>query len=331
MDSQPRIVSDDIGNGFVKARSSSTTAVFPSVIATEQGALSFDGFNSGSDFVIEFEGNRYAIGDTAWKLGRMRTTAMDSSRVESDFYRILFAASLVAVAKKSGPLSVILSLPVLWYSTRASVKQRLAGEYMVCHQGKRYTYEIAESDMRIVPEGFGTLAGIILDKEAPEAIRQRVHGRVGVVDVGTKTTDFMMFDELELVPAKSGGIDSALSDVWRAVKEEIAKAYGRTLELHEVDQAVRDGYFMQKGKQVLIEPLRDRAMHALASAIAGEIVSLWSGGNEVDVIVLTGGGARWIKPYLSFGHEYLMKKGYIENCAGAYLFAQHKASKDGKR
>lgn len=42
-------------------------------------------------------------------------------------------------------------------------------------------------------------------------------------------------------------------------------------------------------------------------------------------------GARWIKPYLSFGHEYLMKKGYIENCAGGYLFALHKASKDGGR
>jgi plasmid segregation protein ParM len=331
MESQARIVSNDIGNGFVKSKSSSATAVFPSVIATEQGALSFDGFNSGDDFVIEFESNRYAVGETAWKLGRMRTTAMDRSRVESDFYRILFAASLVAVVRKSGPLSVIISLPITWYSSRAIMKKRLAGEYVVYFNGKRFVYEIAETDMRIVPEGFGTLAGLILDKDAPLEVKPLMRGRVGVVDIGTKTTDFILFDELELIPAKSGGIDSALSDVWRSVREEIGKIYGRTLELHEVDRAITSGHFMQKGKQENIAALRDRALHALASAVAGEIVSLWSGGNEVDAIVLTGGGAPLIRPYLQFGHEYLVDHGHMANCRGAYLFALHKATKENHR
>jgi plasmid segregation protein ParM len=327
MDSQPRIVSDDIGNGFVKSKSATATATFPSVIATEQGALSFEGFNSGDDFVIEFEGTRYAIGETAWKLGRMRATAMDRSRIDSDFYRILFAASLMAVARKSGPATVVLSLPVLWYSSRSQVKEKLAGTYVVCYRGRRYTFEVDKATMQIIPEGFGTLAGVVLSKEAPEDLKQLARGRVGVVDVGTKTTDLMLFDQMELIPAKSGGIDSALSDVWRSVKEEIAKAHGRTLELHEVDQAISDGYFMQKGKEQPIKDMAERAMHALASAVAGEIVGLWSGGQEVDAILLTGGGAKYIKPYLTFGHEHVIRKGHLANAEGGYLFAEYKESR----
>ncbi len=327
MEQEPRIISDDIGNGFVKSKSATATATFPSVIATEQGALSFEGFNSGDDFVMEFEGTRYAIGETAWKLGRMRATAMDRSRVDSDFYRILFAASLLAVARKSGPVSIILSLPVTWYSLRTSVKTRLAGTYEVCYRGRKYTYEVDGKTMQIVPEGFGTLAGLVLANDAKSELKQLARGRVGVVDVGTKTTDLMLFDQMELIPAKSGGIDSALSDVWRGVKEEIAKVHGRTLELHEVDQAIIDGYFMQKGQQQDIKDMAERSMHALASAVAGEIVGLWSGGAEVDAILLTGGGARYIRPYLTFGHEHVIDKGYLANCAGAYLFAEYKESR----
>jgi len=315
-----RIVSIDVGNGFTKAISSTQTVCFPSVIAEEQGAIDFEGFNPNHDFVIEYEGRRYALGETAWKLGRMRVTAMDRSRVGTPFYKTLFAGALASVVQQPAQVSVVLSLPIQWYADRESVKERMAGEYTVGFGGRKLVYQVERELLRIVPEGFGTIASMVLDKTGKIENRSLANSRVGVVDIGTKTTDFMYFDALEIYPAKSGGLTTALSDVWRMVAEEVSKHVGRNLELHEIDDAMHTGYFKHRGRRVDISEWRDNALQALANAISGEIKSLWSGGDEVDNVILTGGGAIFVYPFLDFPHRFLVDDGHMANCDGAFRY-----------
>lgn len=327
---QPQLVSLDIGNGYVKAISSTKTDSFPSVLATEQGALNFESFSAGSDFIIEYAGTRYAIGDTAWKLGRMRVVMMDRHRVGTDFYKALFVAALTSAVPRSGPVSVIFSLPVIWYSDRENVRDQMAGEYKVCRGDVEFTYTISTDDIRIVPEGFGTVALMTLNEKGEIFDRKLASSRIGVVDIGTLTTDFILFDDLEIIPTKSDTLESALSDVWKFVGENISKTYGRDLEPHEVDMAIHDGAFKSRGKLVDIQKFKDKALSSLAAAVAGRIASLWKGGDEVDNIILTGGGARLIYPHLDFPHKFLVDDAHIANCQGAYRYAIFKSARGGK-
>lgn len=324
------IISLDIGNGFTKALSATRSVSFASVAATEQGPIQFDGFNSADDLVIEFEGTRYAIGETAWKLGRMRITQMDRSRVGSDFYKVLFAAALAQVAPQSSAPHVVFSLPVSWYSDRETVKAKMAGQYKVCYGGSAFTYEIDADHIRIVPEGFGTVAQLVLNDKGEITNRQLADGRIGVVDVGTKTTDLILFDELEIIPTKSDGLETALDDVWLMMGEDISRNYGRSLEPHEVDRAMHEESFKHRGKLVDISKATERACTALARAISGKIASLWSGGDEVDNIMLSGGGSPFVAPYLDFEHKFLVDDGYMANCRGAYRYATFRSSRGGK-
>src|SRR5436190_21835543 len=123
-----RLVSLDLGNGFVKYISSSGEGFFPSVYGMQEPGIDFAGLASGDDFVIELEGETYAIGWSAPRLSNINVRTLDRSRVLGPEYRILFAAALVAAAGKGGNIAPILSLPVSWYDRRDQVKQHLAGE-----------------------------------------------------------------------------------------------------------------------------------------------------------------------------------------------------------
>ena len=333
MNDRARIVSGDVGNGFTKFISSTNQFTFPSVIATEQGAIDFEGFSPNHDFVIEFdsEGNgsqRFAIGETAWKLGRMRVTAMDRSRIGTPFYKTLFAGGLAAVVQQPATLSVVLSLPVEWYSEREKVKDMMAGEYVVGFAGRTLSYQVPRDLMRVIPEGFGTVCTMVLDKSGQISNRSLADSRVGVVDVGTKTTDLMLFDALEIYPAMSGGINTALADAWKVVGEEISKNVGRNLEPHEVDDALHLGYFKHRGRRVDIKEWKTKALRALAAAVDGEIKSLWQGGDYVDNIIVTGGGAVFVFEYLDYPHKYIVPEGHFANVDGSYRYGLLRSQTD---
>ncbi len=325
----PSLVACVIGNGFVKTFAGDRPIIFPSVIATEQAGIDFSGFKSSADFVIEFDKKRLAIGDTAWKLGRMRMTQMDRSRVGSEFYCQLFAAALVSTIKESGPVNVVLTLPIGWYAKRDEVRDKMKGEYTIKRDKKTFTYEISARNIRIIPEGFGVLAAQMLDDQGCITRREIGSATVGIVEIGTGTTDLSLFQSLELVPVKSRGVDIGLKDVWEAIQADINEDHGRELELHKIDEAIWTGAFKDSGEIVNVKPYVKKHMPSLANAIAAEINNRWDGGRIADGIYFAGGGAPQCYPYLSYRHGKLVDQSHIADALGAYLYGLFR-SKQGK-
>lgn len=318
-----------LGNGFTKAYAGDKPVVFPSVVATEQAGIDFSGFKGRSDFVIEFEDKHLAIGETAWKLGRMRMTQMDRSRVGTEFYRQLFAAALTMTIKESGPVNVVLTLPIGWYAKRDEVRSKMKGVYTVKRDKKTYTYEISARDIRIIPEGFGVLAGQMLDNDGCIVRREVASATVGIVEIGTGTTDLSLFQSLELVPVKSRGVDIGLKDVWEAIQAEINEDYGRELELHKIDAAIWSGAFRDSGVEINVKPYVKKHMPSLANAIAAEINNRWDGGRLADAIYFAGGGAPQCYPLIRFRHGLLVQDSHVADARGAYLYGLFR-SKQGK-
>jgi len=315
-----------VGNGYVKTWKDGKSIVYPSIIADEQAGIDFAGFASSKDRVIEYEGKRYAIGDTVWRLGRVQRTQMDRSRIGKPFYKILFASALAAAFPDGGTISVVVTLPIGWYTKRDEVKKQLAGTYKIGVGKQQLEFKLPADNIRIIPEGFGVLATQLLDNGCIKKSEIAKY-TVGIVEVGTGTTDFSMFTNLEIVPAKSKGVDIGLRSLWDAVGADILKEYGRELKPHEVDEAIQKGAFKDSGDVKDVRKFVKRHMPGFADAITGEIDSLWDSGRIADRIFFGGGGAAQVKSYMSYHNAEFVDNGHTADAKGAYLYGMFRAKK----
>lgn len=321
-----RLVSVDIGSVDVKAHSSTATVTFPSIVAPEQGGIRFEGL--GSDyFTIELNGERLALGRTAYSLGHIQISDMGRARVQGDTYRRLAAGAFASVLGRSTPISLIASLPIRFYMGKTEdLKESLAGDYRIEYEGRSLRFKLDYDDVHIIPEGFGSLCSLILNPMGQVINGELADMRVGIVDIGGRTTDMLMFDSLELQPALSTGMNkSGLSIIWQVLDNQIEEYYGRSLTLIELDEALHTGYFRNGPDRIDIRSEITVAAETLASSIIASINSLWDDGNAVEQIVLTGGGAPFIAPFMSYRHvlnidDEVPISPHLTNAIGAFYF-----------
>lgn len=320
----PRLLSFDLGNGFVKHVSSSGDGHFPSVYAMEEPGIDFDGLKANDDFVIGFEDQRYAIGWSAWRLGNIPVRTLDSTRITGDEYRLLFAAALAQSCAQGAIVEIVLSLPLSWYDRRDEVKEYLSGEWSVTVSGRQLSFSVPKKLMKIIPEGFGTVCFMALDRNGRQTNSELLGIKAGVVDVGTKTTDCTMFDGLQIVPAKTEGIEIGLSQVYNIIYRNALKHYGRKLTFEEMDDAL-NGQHIFCGPDDITDAINEwsyEALKQISNAISGSIKTLWGGGKEVQRIYLTGGGGVKTFEYLAnaFKHLYPVSNGPMANAIGGYEY-----------
>jgi plasmid segregation protein ParM len=319
-----RIISFDIGNGFTKYVSSTRRGYFPSVYCAEEPGISLDGLRNSKDLVIELEGISYAVGSSAYKLGSIPIRTLDRSRIGSVDYRILFAAAMTLAAPQSGVIMPIMSLPVSWYSNkRDDVKKALSGLWQVRSDGKWLNYNV--TDIKIVPEGFGSVCSIALDGGGRVVSSDLLKEKVGVIDIGTRTTDYLMFDRMEFIPAKTTGGDVGLSQVYN-VMNKIAERDGfRHFDTEELDGVLHQGSLFDGPRDIsyTASDWKTAALEQVANRIAGDIRSIWQGGKEVQRLLLTGGGAQHLYPYLRLQFEHIepVANGPMANVLGGFAYA----------
>lgn len=328
----PRIISLDIGNGNTKYMSSTEQGYFPSVYGLEEPGIDFKESAGVHDFVIErTDGTRYAIGWSASRLSETEARTMDRSRVSSIDYRILFEAALVAACGEGGLIAPILSLPVEWYEKRDEVKRFLVGDgdLRVLRIGERWrNFELRPELVRIVPEGYGTLCSLLFGGNENRAELKTL--KVGVVDIGMKTNDLSLFDKLAFVPIKTRGFEHGLSLVFNTMQRLANREIEHNYTIEQLDQFLRGEESLYHADQCiddLAQQWKEKALRQLANTIAGDIKTLWQGGNEVQRLLLTGGGAVHLYQYLAqeFGHVECVPNGPMANVIGAYLYAGMKA------
>ena len=109
-----RRLSVDLGNGFTKVISSNRRFSFPSVISVEdETARAFDaqGLAGDRDFIIEYGGKRWAIGETVHTHGLLPVAIAHRTRIQHPYYQVLFAASLAISFLRTATVHAVISLP----------------------------------------------------------------------------------------------------------------------------------------------------------------------------------------------------------------------------
>lgn len=333
-----QLASFDIGNGFVKVKSATSMTTYAAVIGDLNETL--DGFSTGlstaeDDIIIGYNGRRVVIGDTVYRKGMGAAQVIrHTSRIETEFYKTLFASALYkAIGNVEAPttVEVVLSLPPVAYYEREKQKENLAGVYEIEVPDKNgrfctNVYEVPYNLMRVIPEGVGTVCSIVLDENGNEIKGTNLHTKVvGVVDVGTLTTDLIMLDNLKLVRRGCDSVLHALNDIYQKMVK-YASRQSVVIEDYRCSDIANQGYFLAHGQRVNIEDQLDRWAADLAGVIDAAIRTTWNGGNDVEDIILRGGGARNVYPFLArvFPHVRLasdnMNNLVTSNADGGYRY-----------
>ena len=70
------------------------------------------------------------------------------------------------------------------------------------------------------------------------------------------------------------------------------------IELYRLYKAIETGLIKIRGKEYNISKLRDKVFEHSASIIASDIARLWADDWDIDLIIISGGGAMELTKYL---------------------------------
>jgi plasmid segregation protein ParM len=150
-----------------------------------------------------------------------------------------------------------------------------------------------------VPQPFGALCTAILGDDGRVVDADLAGRRVGVIDVGTYTTDYIVTDRMHYVGAKSSSITAGLAAAYGAIADEIERHYGLELSLPQVDEAVRNGYVKVEGRRQDVAHLTAPPLGDLADQIVAGVRERWKNARDIETILITGGGAVVLQGRLS--------------------------------
>lgn len=306
------------GNGFTKAvldpnRKTGKVCSFPSIVGNLQSSigdsdLSEFGLSSGA---LILNGETFVYGENARKFSRLAVSSMSEESIASDNARKLWAAALFELlgATDATPDILITTLPITWYKDtgqREQFKHAMSGDYNLVANGKAFTYTLNAEAIKVIPEGLPTLTNAIYNDWGDPIHPEYAETRVGIVNIGTVTTDLTMLDTQQPVPAYCTALEVGLSNVWEYVIERAQSEYGMRIQAHEADRAIQEGVLYVGKKPVTdVVTWADTQAKQVAASIQQQIdrTDFWQAGRAVRVMIPSGGGAITIGKHLF--HRYV--------------------------
>jgi plasmid segregation protein ParM len=150
-------------------------------------------------------------------------------------------------------------------------------------------------------------------------------GNVGVIDVGGKTTNLLSVTRLSEISRETVSIPLGAWDVVRAVKTWLAEhCPALNLRDHQVVTAVTTKKVSYYGSPVDLTEIVDDTLAPMAEQVLSEATQLWNGAAGLNVILITGGGARLLGPRIAerFPHGVIVDSPIFGNALGYYKLSQ---------
>ncbi len=300
------IVGIDVGFGFTKAYNGKNSVIFKSLIgdATDIQFRSILGDDSStSNLHITLEDKSYFLGSYAELQSNIREFTLDQEKLIEDFVKILAITAAGICTDTTAPINVVSGLPV-GYLKRDSkkFKKMIKGVHEITFHnkdGQDVTKKVHIDKVHIIPQPIGSVFNLIFDEFGKIKDRGLATQKLGVVDIGFKTTDFSIFDHLQYIERGSSTMDTGISKCFSVIANKLRQESNITIELYRMFKFIDSGIIKIKGKEYNISNLKKRVYSHAASAIASDLNRLWENDWDIDSIILSGGGSVELSKYLS--------------------------------
>lgn len=311
----------DVGFGFTKSISQEKKYIFPSIIGESRPIRFESGLQDQNPLlrlVLELEGERYFLGDLASQQSDFLRSTLSKERLVSKESKILFMAALgLLIQEEMGIVNLVTGLPVDEYvEYREGLLRLLKGPHSFKINGESKILKVEE--VRIIPQPFGTIFNHLLDAEGEIQNKTYAQIRLGVVDIGFRTSDFCVAHQLEFVDRLSSTSTVALKNAHDFVGRRLNEHFGINRSPYQLDQIMRSKTLSYNGRDHDISSMVELAYRMTAEKIISEIYSRWTDQWEMNQILITGGGGMTLFPYMKeqMKNCHLSEKSQFGNVKG---------------
>jgi len=300
------IVGLDIGFGFTKGVNGRDSLVFKSIFG-EASEIQYREQMLGAPAIedhlhVSIDGEDYFVGELAERQSNVRSFTLDQNQFVSEFSKVMALAAIANLVERNEPVRVVTGLPVSYYRRhRDELTKIITGKHAVTltdHQGKPQEVPVNITHVRVIPQPFGTLFNQMMNNMSEVTDKRLVQEKIGVIDVGFRTSDYTVADKTRYSERASRTTDSGISRAFALIAGKLKEKTGTSIEVYRLYDAVARGSIKIRGKSVDLKPLTENAFSKLAAAIASEVGRLWMDDWDIDLIIVTGGGGAVLAPYL---------------------------------
>lgn len=300
------IVGIDVGFGFTKAYNGTNSIIFKSLIgdATDIQFRSLLGDDSSSSNIhITLEDKSYFIGSYAELQSNIREFTLDQEKLIEDFVKTLAITAAGLCTDTSAPINVVSGLPVGYLKRDTKkFKEMIRGVHEITYHnpdGQDVKKRVHIDKIHIIPQPIGSIFNLIFDDTGKIKDRGLATQKLGVVDIGFKTTDLSIFDHLQYIERGSSTMDTGISKCFSVIANKLRQESNISIELFRMFNFIESGMIKIRGKEYNISNLKKRVYSHAAAAIASDLNRLWENDWDIDSIILSGGGSVELAEYLN--------------------------------
>lgn len=268
----------DVGFGFTKAYPDNI--IFPSIFSEYTEREYTVAGNMLDNMELEVDSEKYFIGELALLEGG--TGTFDTFDMLRHKLCILTAICLSCEDNYQGPITV--GLPVSDLKMHKKDLQLLKGIHKIIFCGKKRIIDITE--IFIMPQGASAYFDLTLSEEG-KLNSALVNKRVGIIDIGEKTLDFVLMDKNKFIAEKSSSREFGMNKAYLKLLVPIHDVLHVSCLPHQVR------YYASK-----IETHVNKEYRKLAIEIIKAITVAGWNPRDIDHIYLVGGGATPLHRYI---------------------------------
>ena len=299
------IVGIDVGFGFTKAYNGKNSVIFKSVIGDStdiQFKSSIGESKAASNLHVTIDDKSYFIGNYAELQSNVREFTLDQEKLLTDFVKVLAVTAAGICCEESTSLKVVSGLPVGFLKRDyKKFTELLIGQHDIIYHnadGRDVNKHIQIHKVHLIPQPVGSIFNLIMDDNGKISDRALSLQKLGVVDIGFRTTDFSVFDHLQYVERSSTTMDTGISKCFSIVANKLRQESGVNIELYRMYKYMDKGTVKIRGKEYNISNLKKRVYSHAASAISNDLNRLWEDDWDIDTIILSGGGGKELSEHL---------------------------------
>ena len=304
-----QILGIDVGFGFTKATNGKDTLIFKSIFGEDADIQFWADFgdDTPTDHIhVTIDGKSYFIGDLAEQQSSVLHFTLDQEKLITDYVKILSLAVAGMFLDKGEainvPINLVSGLPIGFFKqNHERFNELLTGHHSVTYHsqnGEETTKELHINKVRMLPQPLGSVLNLLMDDNGKIVNKTLANQKVGVVDIGFRTTDFTILDRLRYIDRGSRTIETGIARGFSVIANKLREKCGVSVELYRLYNAAETGSIKMRGNRVNFVKIRDEVYSQLAASIANDIDRLWAADWDIDAIILTGGGSRDLAQYL---------------------------------
>jgi len=294
----------DVGFGFTKATDGESSILFKSIVGEPQPRSMDNNFFSSEavpGLHLTLDDRSYFVGELAESESRVRQFTLDQAQLVTQHFKTLALAALARIIPGRVPFNVVTGLPVGYYMEyKDLISQVLEGEHTLLIHNHPESKEVVLNinRARVIPQPYGSLVDYLFREDGTVLRADTARQKIGVVDIGFKTTDLTVCKGFRHSERGSRTTDTGVAKAFTFISEALNEMSGVNVEIYRLYDAVREGSIKIRGAEYDLSKVKDEVFGRLATAVTSDMERVWADDWDLDLVLLTGGGGEALFEYL---------------------------------